>query len=527
MSSGAPARRARTFGAALTVLLTACPSPPPVTPPPAEQPQSGGVLRVAVRGVGSLDPVRATSTGPLAIATQIFEPLTRLDPATGKLLPGAARRWSVSKDGRTWRFVLGDSRFHDGSRVRARDFEAAFDRLTRFATKSDIAYQLEPVRGFTAAKVDGLATTLAGVSARRKDLLVIALDQPFAELPMMLTHPALGPLHPKYVRSAKTLATKPIGNGPFRVRTASPSRVVLTRNTRYDPAPYLDGIEFFVFDTVDAGWNAFRGHNVDVAEVPPSAVGTVDLDPATGFTPLWASFYFGPNLKLAKYKDPAVRRAISLAIDREAIARDLYADTRDPATGILPRGIRGYVPEACGACVADRDRARQLLRSVYRKKKPPPIRIDFFRERSTSAVAESVAADLRTIGFRVSLRGYNERRYNNLLDDGRHDFAQLAWLAQVPTPDGFLAQQLKTGSRNNTTGYRDRTFDALLAKARRQPDEDRRLRLYHDAEERALQRLPLIPIIFFRNRQAIVPAVRGFALSGAGVFDGRAVWLTT
>src|SRR5439155_2690109 len=108
--------------------------------------------------------------------------------------------------------------------VRARDFKFAFDRLTQKSLKADTAYQLEPVHGFGDARVLGKAKQLSGVTAPRDDLLVIKLDRPFYELPYALAHPGLAPIPSgAYRRSTAGLQTHPIGNGPFRVVSATPA----------------------------------------------------------------------------------------------------------------------------------------------------------------------------------------------------------------------------------------------------------------------------------------------------------------
>ena len=507
----------------LALIATACdPSLPTDTDP---QPRAGGELVVAVRDLGSLDPAKASGRGALLALAQVFDPLTAIDPSTNEVVPAAATAWSVSDDKLRWTFTVSGT-YHNGAPVRARDFKFAFDRLTRKANESEAAFQLEQVKGFREAHTLGTTTSLSGVRATGAQTLVITLERSFAELPQALAHPALGPISMnEYGGGTGGLAAMPLGNGPFKVESAAlREEAVLARNEAYTPTPFLDRIRLVVATGTDEGWRLFNDEEVDVADVPTSSITTArGRFGDEGFTPQWSTLSFGPNLKLSKYAKPEVRRAMSLLIDRDAIASAIYGGTKDPATGILPRGIRGYVPDACSACARDVERARQIVDAAFRVK--PKIVIDHLDDDASRRVSRSIGASLEEVGFQATLRAHSPDAYLKLLKSGGHDFAQLGWIADVPSPDGFLAQQLRTGSPNNQTGFADATFDRLIDRARATLDEDQRLGVYRAAEDRALELMPLIPVVFFRNRAAIADRVHGLVLDGAGLFDGSVVWV--
>lgn len=517
-------RRAGLALLALSLVLTACPSGSGSGGPPVP----GGILRVVLRDLSSLDPAKARGRGALLAVAQAFDSLTAIDPDTNVVVPAAAASWKVSRDGRTWTFTIGGSVFHDGRPVTAADFKFAFDRVARQSTGSDYAFQLEPVRGFREAKITGRADRLAGAEARGDKTLVIRLDRPYAELPVALAHPALAPLQARrYARGEGGLATRPVGNGPFRVESAAAGKQAsLTRFDGYaGSTAFVDRVELTVVEGQQEGWRRFLDGRADVAEVPAESIesdrGRYGRD---GFTSFWAAVYYGLNLREAKYAKPEVRRALALAIDREAIADVVYGGTKDPATGILPRGVRGFAPDACDVCALDTARARRILRAAFGSR-GLSLAIDHLDASPSREVARAVAADLQEVGVRVSLRQHTPREYLRLINDRRHDVGELGWFSDVPSPDPFLAQQLRSESRNNPMRYSDRTFDETLDRARAEPDERKRLALYRRAERRALAQMPLIPLVFFRNHVAASGRVRAFVLDGAGLFDAAAVWL--
>lgn len=517
-------RRWGAFALILGFVLSSC--EPGVSDERDLQPQAGGELVVAVRDLGSLDPARASGRGALLALDQIFDPLTAIDPVTNEVVAAAASEWSTSADGLTWVFTIA-STFHDGTPVSANDFKFAFDRLAKKSTDAEAAFQLEQVKGFRESHTLGTASTLSGVSVR-PGKLVITLERPYTELPYALAHPALGPISTKlYAKGTAGLNAEPVGNGPFAVERATlREEAVLVRNDAYTPTPFLDRVRLVVMPGTEDGWARFGRGEVDVTDVPTSSLATArGRYGDDGFTPQWSALSFGPNLKLSKYAKPEVRRALSLLVDREAIAAGIYGGTKDPATGILPRGIRGYVPDACSACAHDVARARQILDAAFQTK--PSIAIDHLSDDASRQVSRAIANQLEEAGFTVTLRAHAPTAYLKVLQEGRHDLAQLGWIADVPTPDGFLAQQLRTGSPNNQTGFKDAAFDKLIELARRIKNEDARLKVYRDAEARALELMPLIPVVFFRNRTAVADRVHGLVVNGAGLFDASVVWLAS
>jgi oligopeptide transport system substrate-binding protein len=491
------------------------------------KPVAGGTMRVSVRDLGSLDPPTTTGRGGTLAISALFDSLTQIDPETGEPAPAAASKWTTSPDGKTWTFTIAPATFHDGTPVTAQDFKAAFDRISLKSTGSEIAFQLEAVNGFNAAKVQGTAKTLAGVTAVDASTLKIVLDRPFAELPAFLAHPSLGPLAKAMAAKPALLQTQPIGNGPFKMAGARTNeRVELVRfESHAGSTAYLDRLELDLQGDPAQAWRDFLNKRVDVAEVPVEAIASAGGRAGQGgFTPYWAALYYGPNLRSAKFSKPAARKAISIAIDRKKIAEEVYGGTKEAATGFIPRGVRGYAPGACGYCVTDADKARELFKLAYGGH-PPAMTIDHLDDPIQKALASSVAEDLKNVGISASLREHKSKDFLKFLQSGAHEIAVYGWFTEVSSPDGFLAQQLRTGSPNNHTGLADRALDALIDQARATQDETQRMEAYRKAEQKALDIMALIPIVFFRNHIGVAPRVHGLKIDGAGLFDAASVWV--
>jgi oligopeptide transport system substrate-binding protein len=511
------------WGLAFALALTACDK----STEPSPDPVPGGELRIAVRDMGSLDPATATGRGALLVVSQLFDPLTTVDPKTGFAGPGAASSWIVAPDGLSVTFSIPPATFHDGTPVTPADFKAAFDRIARKATNSDVAFQFEAVKGFHEVKIAGTAQTLAGVVPAGPTTLRFLLDRPFAELPLYLAHPALGPLSKSMVANPAALQTRPIGNGAFKMAAdRSSDEITLERYEAHaGSTAYLDGIRVRLVADGDQGWRDFLGGRTDVAEVPAEAIaGSQARAGRSGFGPFWAALYYGLNLRNANFAKAEVRKALSLAIDRKQIADVVYGGTKEEASGIIPRGIRGFSENACADCVRDTERARSLITAAFAGR-PPEMVIDHLNASPSAEVAQAIAGDLQEVGLKVALRAHNSADYLRLLQAGGHQIAELGWLAEVPSPDGFLAQQLRTGSPNNHTGFADPTFDTYIDRARASANETARLVAYSAAEKRAFELMPMIPIVFFRNHVGVASRVRGLRIDGAGLFDATGIWI--
>ncbi len=509
------------WGLSFALALTACDK----APEPPQDPVSGGELRVAVRDLGSLDPATTTGRGALLVLSQVFDPLTTVDPDTGAAGQGAAS-WVTSPDGLTVTFTILPGTYHDGTKVTPHDFKATFDRIARKATNSDLAFQFEAVKGFHAAKIAGTAAGLAGVQAGPTQLKVL-LDRPFHELPLFLAHPALGPLPKAMLASGAALQRRPIGNGAFKMAgDRSSDAVSLERFDEYaGKKAFLDRVQIRLVNDAEQGWRDFLAERADVAEVPAEAIpGSRARAGTGGFGPFWAALYYGLNLKNPAFAKPEVRKALSLAIDRKQIAEVVYGGTKEEAAGIIPRGVRGFTERACAECVRDVERARSLVSAAFGGE-PPELIIDHLNASPSKEVAQAVAGDLQDVGLKVALRAHNSADYLKLLQAGQHQIAELGWLSEVPTPDGFLAQQLRTGSPNNHTGFADGAFDTFIDQARAQQDETKRLAAYRAAEKRAFELMPLIPIVYFRNHVGVAPRIRAMRIDGAGLFDAARVWI--
>jgi oligopeptide transport system substrate-binding protein len=485
------------------------------------------VLDVAVGEPNSLDPMRIQDPASVLIARQLYEGLTRWDATGETVRPAAASDIEVSDNARTFTFTLRpNANFHNGDPVRAQDFAFAFNRIALKKNGADVAYLLELVEGFDEVNSFGEAKSLEGISTPDARTLVIELSEPYVNFPAVLTHPSLVPL-PKRAVSDQNFSSEPVGNGPFEL--AQPfelsAPVVLRAVEDHFQEPGIEGIRFLPFPDAAASWVPFTNDEIDITEVPTTRFDQAGDEYGTdGFVPLLVGSYYGFNLDSDELQDVRKRRAINLAIDREAMATDIFAGTLDAPRGVVPAGMPGFEDDRCGElCEFDPQAARRLVNKLRPNQRR--VTLEYTREPPQPRVARTVGRQLEDAGLRVSLRAFSFNRFLKRLRDGDHSMYRLGWIAEYPDPDVFLSALFASDSPDNHSAVDSRRIDSLLGRARREIDDAARLDLYRRIEGEVLERVPLAPLGSFRMYWAAGPRVRGVTFDALGGFDAASISL--
>ncbi len=582
------------------IALVGCDSGPPVEDAgrdePAGPPVNGGTdpglgtLRVGL----SVDPISidprfvADDEGTLIVGA-LFDPLVRLG-ADGQVLPGAASTWELQDDGRTYRFTLReDATFHDGTPVTAADVKRSFERLVDADADppSFLGYLLEPVEGAARAALQG--GEMSGLIVDGDHELRIRLVEPHPAFLLTLTDPSLVPLPPIAERSPEDFAARPIGNGPFAMaEPREPGGFVRLAAVQNHPRrPVLDEVLFQVFLDDPAGlrqWDDLLDGQLQVAALPPSqreeAIEQFGLSEDGYRGPgvldgITSSVYlYGFDTSQPPYDDARVRRAISSAIDREALAEVVMRGLRAPAEGLVPPPVTGSQLAACSHCRHDPEAARQLIAEVQAERveaavaeaeaartptatsdvvgeddradgaddAPPSIdpddleiepvltsvTISHSRSPTHAAIAERVAADLEAaLGLDVVIEARELPDHLTAIRAGEAPLFRFGWQTNEPSFSAYLDPMFHSREvgRDNLTGFANEEVDELLDLARSQPDLEAANRFYRAAERRLLDEAPALPLLWYRHALVVAEEVEGLVYTAFGRLDLSAVSL--
>lgn len=513
-------RRPR-FGAVLAVvvvLLAGCTGK-------ATVPDAAAALRIGVRQPSTLDPVMRANPSDLLIARQIYEPLVGFDPQSGSLVARLASSWEALDGGRTFRFHLrSQARFQNGAAVTAGDVAFELNRLARKATNSSLAHLLSPVVGFDAVHNTGAADTLSGVKVDDDHTLTISLGDAWYEFPYVLTDPATAPIPAGAFQADPTgFMRHPVGSGPYALAPGSglPGDLVLRRSKDYWGAPPpIASVRFATRASPAQVLGDLSTGSLDVGEVPSDGMSpALAAFGSRGYTPLAAEIDLGFNLADPALADARLRQAISLAIDRQAIAATAYGDVVVPANGLMPRGLAGHTDLACrAACGHDLAKARSLVQEVSGTAQPE-IAFDFPQGGANDAVAAELISELAAVGIKVQGRSRSPADFLSTLNAAGQEMFLWIWVADYPLADWFLSPLFSPNSPDNHTGYKDSGVQDLLTKAHSTADPAARIGLEQQAEQKVLGDLPMTPVAFFRNHYAARREVQGFYVDVLGGFD--------
>ena len=443
--------------------------------------KQGGRLVRLYSDPPTLDPHLTTDAGSGGIIVEVFGGLVTIDPDLN-IVPDLAESWEVSPDGRTYTFHLRrDARFHDGKPVTAADVRWSLERASDPATQAPVAQQyLGDIVG-VAARLEGIAQSIAGVKAIDDHTLALTIDAPKSYFLAKLTYPTGFVLdRDNVVNAAGTWTDRPNGTGPFHLAEYELGEIIrLTRNEGYHLGPpYLDEVEFIL-----SGGNRMIMYEND--EIHVTGVGLADLervkDPASTLNlelhrspPDFSVFYIGMNVNEPPLDDPKVRQALNLAFDRQTIAATVYEGLVNPAKSIIPPGFPSYNPDLAGY-EFDPERARQLLaESSYGDSLDSLPLITLSIPSGFGAALplhlEVLLQEWANMGVRVEIQQTEYATFIQDLHQKRFQMYEFGWIADYPDPQNFLDILFHSNSENNHINYSNPLVDALLEQARVEPD---------------------------------------------------------
>lgn len=484
--------------------------------------------QVLVRGNGaepdSLDPAQIRSGfAAEAILTDLFEGLVS-ESGEGGIAPAQALRWEQSDDGLVWRFFLRPGlRWSNGEPLGASDFVYAWRRLIDPATASASASLMLATGINNAAAIYGgaLAPTDLGVEAESEQVLRVTLERPVPYLLHLLSQRAFVPLPGAVIGRFGRAWTQPahmVSNGAYRLSAWIPNeRIELTRNPHYwDPASGRIGqVNYLPLSSLNEerlGYEAGRiqmTHRVQpeyyqqILQAAPERLWRL---------PLFGTYLYSFNLQRPELARIEVRRALSLAIDREVLTQYVTGQGEQIAWSLLPP-MPGYV--AAAREEADLPRAERLRQAAALLKRvgigpdhPLHLSLTYNHSELQKKMALAVAAMWKPLGVELALRDRAWDAYQEAKDCGDFTIARSFAFGDYVEPSALL-NLFRCGDPQNESGYCNPGYDALLDQASNTLDEAGRTRLYQEAERRLLADQPIIPIYHYHQMRLVDPALRG------------------
>ncbi len=376
-----------------------------------------------------------------------------------------------------------------------------------------------------------------GIKVLDPRTLQVTLEHPTPYFLKLVGYYPFSPVNQRCVEQYGTPQwTKPgniVSNGPFNVLFRRiRDRIRMVKNETYwnRDDVRLNVVDALAVESNATALNLFMTGKADwIINVPPAALRIMlqedpprnDLNPA----PFLGCYYYMVNTTRKPLDDVRVRRALSLALDREEICTKIMAAGELPAYSLVPPGITGYEGERCAP--EDPEEARRLLAEAgYPEGKGfPRMDILYNTDEAHQTIAELVRKQWqRELGIQIKTRNEEWASYLSSHRQMKYNISRRGWIGDYADPATFL-DMFVTGGEQNNTGFSNAEYDRLIEEAARESDTQQRMRIFQRAERILMDELPILPIYFYVSKNMVKPYVRGFYNNIQDVHPVGAMWI--
>ncbi len=486
--------------------------------------------QTVIRGNGeepqTLDPHQAEGVPSANILRDLFEGLTTEAP-DGDIIPGAAIRWNISRDARTYTFYMRrDMLWSNGDPVTADDFVFSLRRAASPATASPSATMLLPIQNAREVLADELPVEDLGIALLDEYTLQITLTGPTPYFLGLLTHPVAYPVNRRnleefgdeFSRPGKLVSNGAYVLGDWKHRVS----VELEKNPLYREAEntIIDRVIFLPIEDVSVEVTQFRSGALDwTNEVPNNQFAWLKrhYPDELIISPWMGSYFFGFNLEVEPFvQNPELRQALIFAIDRQIITDKVTQFGEQPSFALVPPGVEDYIPFVPAYADLTQEQRNEEARRLYElagysHENPLRIEIRYNTSENHKKIALAIAsmwkqvlgvyASLVNEEFRVFLQNRQQKAITQVFRAG--------WISDYNDPYSFL-ELFRTGDRRNDYGYSNSIFDAVLEEVATERIRARRSRMMFEAERILLTDFAIIPIYSYVTKRLVDQHLKGW-----------------
>ena len=492
---------------------------------------NNGVFRMHIGNPVSIDPYNISESEGAQVAYQLFDGLTRYNYEENKLEPLACESWDVNDDSTEFTFHLREgAKFHDGTPVTSHDFKRAWNRIvdvnTRPGAPSEVSYHLSLVEGYNE---DGNTTDLTGVTCPDDMTLVVKLKHSYSDFAYVVAHSTLVPVPACSVEDPDSFFKAPVGNGPFMMdgEWEDGQYINLKRFDDYygEPAK-INGVTYTILKDVETAYREFEAGNLDYVDLPQAQIVTAKEqygESEDGYHAVPSQqalfgvedsvYYLLCNCQDGPTADPEVRKAISLAINREAISETLYHGARVPAGNLITPGIDGYKENDWEYATYDPEKAEAILDAAgYTKDENGSrglnVTVTYNGDGGHGEIMASVMGDLNAIGIESTASTPEFAAMIEQYGEGDYELGRFGWIPDYPIVENFLYPLFYSKSADNRCGYNRPDIDEAMQAARRIIDTDERIAAWQEINRQIAQGCPVVPIVYYCHSAIVSDAVK-------------------
>lgn len=474
----------------------------------ADQQAKNDAAEITVRGSepqNALIPGNSTEEGGAKIVDEMWTGLVTNDPVNNEPKNANAEKIELSQDATSATITLKKGwKFHDGTDVKAKNYVDSWN-YTAFAGNAQLgASFFEQIKGFKEVSAkDSTVKAMSGLEVVDDYTFKVTFNEPHAIFPVKLGYHVFAPMPDVFFKDPKAFEANPVGNGRYKFVSRVPkASVSLERFEGYQGTDkgHIKKVKFVFPESLDAAYAQVKSNQLDFLEqMPPSAIAgnlwKADLKDHSGVGDVLSIQIVNFPLYFPQYNNADLRKAISMAINRDEVNQKIFEGYRKPVDGFAVPKVPGWEDGGCGDfCKYNPDKAKEALAKSGFKGK---IEITSNADGGHKEWIEAVCGNIKnTLGIECNfapVQTFGEIR-KKITAKEMTQMYRGGWIADFPYIENFLNPLYRTGGSSNQGGYSSPTVDAKLAEADRAKTLDDASKLYREAEKMIAQDMPAIPL---------------------------------
>ncbi|MDY4384646.1 oligopeptide ABC transporter substrate-binding protein OppA [Pectobacterium brasiliense] len=475
--------------------------------------------------VSSLDPHKIEGVPESNVSRDLLEGLVISD-VNGKTSPGVAESWD-NKDFKVWTFHLRkDAKWSNGEPVTAQDFVYSWQRLADPKTASPYASYLQyghllNIDDIIAGKK---SPDTLGVKAIDDHTFEVTLSEAVPYFYKLPVYVAMSPVNKAAIEKFGEKWTQPqnwVGNGAYKLKSwVVNEKMVLERNPQYwdNAHTVINQVTYLPIASEVTDVNRYRSGEIDMTynNLPIELFQKLkkEIPDEVKVNPYLCTYYYEVNNQKPPFNDVRVRTALRLGLSQDILTNKVKNQGDIPAYGFVPPyidGLKASVPEWFTWPQAKRnEEAKKLLAEAgYTADKPLTLNLLYNTSDLHKKMAIAAASIWKqNIGVDVKLENQEWKTFLSTRHQGTYDVARAGWCADYNEPSTFLNSMLSDSS-SNTSHYKSKEFDALVAKSLQVKTDEERAAVYQQAESQLDKDAVTIPVYYYANTRLVKPYVGG------------------
>ncbi|MEI8328614.1 MAG: peptide ABC transporter substrate-binding protein [Chlamydiia bacterium] len=502
-------------------------------------PHARACLRINIgEDPSTLDPRKSRSLCDRTLVNMLYEGLTRINREE-KVEPAMAQVIEVSSDLMTYTFYLRQAKWTNGESVKASDFAYSWQKMLDPSFASPNASQLYPIKNAKAIKDKHLPMGMLGIEVIDPYTLKVSLEQPTPYFLEMTAFPAFFPVCESVDRMQQEVGAKSVSTpycGPFRLQSWKHNdQLQVVKNEQYwdatavklqEIAMYMvkEETEMRMFEKKELDWVGSP-----LSNIPIDAIMGFKKGKALQSKAMLGTYFLRLNTKQSILSNVNIRKAIAIAIDRQALVEHVLQGDQTPATGLVPLSLRLQTkPYFQDHDVQEAKRlfSQGLAELGTSANALPPLVLIFPTGEKSNLLSQAIQQHwLKAFGLQVSIQAVERKVYYDRLANQDYDIAAGSWIADFNDPINFLEIFKYQSTNTNNTSWENNRYIQLLDESSAQGDPAERRLLLAQSEDLLIKEMPIIPIFHYNMLFAKQGYLKEIVLSSMGNLDFKWAYL--